>query len=255
MSRSAVEHQECPICCEPLASKQVVCLADSRRRRFECIHLYHKECQEAYQNSTQRKICACCKRNYDVLLPMPNPITHPREWFKFADQDRNGELSIREITEALKAILPVDWRTIDQNSQALWRIWDKDGSGSISIDEFCHETTGVLSYLKQEYGNARDQERRGPPPDIRSNTNDWFEYWDEDNSGSLDKDEVCRALIKTLHLNDSVTSIMNLRDSLDAIWGIFDSDNSGVIEMNEFVSSDRTQDSLSDMIIAQLNYL
>ena len=28
----------------------------------------------------------------------------------------------------------------------------------------------------------------------------WYEFWDEDNSGSLDKEEVVRALLKTLHM-------------------------------------------------------
>ena len=127
MSSSAVEHQECPICCDPLHTAVVVCLTQTDGRRIkECRHLYHKKCLDEYEQISNNTTCACCRVSYQGKRTMPNPLADPRGWFEFADQDHSGHLSIQELTEALKGFLPVDWRKIDSDSENLWPIWDKD---------------------------------------------------------------------------------------------------------------------------------
>ena len=76
-------------------------------------------------------------------------------------------------------------------------------------------------------------------------------YWDEDNSGSLDKEEVVRALLKTLQLTSDQAQVMNMRQMIEAIWPVFDDDGSGSIERDEFL---RPVEGLADTISAQLGH-
>ena len=82
----------------------------------------------------------------------------------------------------------------------------------------------------------------------------------EDGSGALDKEEVTRALIKTFALaspvspsspsspcgGGGVVAVAELRATLDAIWPVFDDDDSGVIEQGEWCRPD----GLCDAVIA-----
>jgi len=61
----------------------------------------------------------------------------------------------------------------------------------------------------------------------------WFRFWDEDDSGSLEKEEVVRAIIKSLRLSNDQARVQQMRSTIDAIWPIFDSDGSGSIEIGE----------------------
>ena len=73
-------------------------------------------------------------------------------------------------------------------------------------------------------------------------------------SGTLEKGEVVRALVKTLcapgegvDVPPDVRSIQTMRSTIDAIWPIFDTDGSGSIERLEFL---KPADGLADTIIA-----
>ena len=51
--------------------------------------------------------------------------------------------------------------------------------------------------------NPKPNSNSNPDPNPNPHQADkdaWYEFWDEDNSGSLDKEEVVRALLKTLHM-------------------------------------------------------
>ena len=74
-------------------------------------------------------------------------------------------------------------------------------------------------------------------------------YWDEDGSGELEFDEVVRAFAKTFGIN--VEGITQLRESLQAVWGIFDTDNSGAVDRREFMAPN---DGLADTVLATMRY-
>ena len=88
-------------------------------------------------------------------------------------------------------------------------------------------------------------------PSIKANKAVWFEYWDEDHSQSLEKDELVRALVHTFRLGRDLEKLTTLRDMIDnAIWPMFDADNSGSIEMEEFTNAD----GVGDTIIATMDF-
>ena len=83
-------------------------------------------------------------------------------------------------------------------------------------------------------------------PDLVSDKTGWFTYWDEDNSGELDQEEVVRALLKTLNMTSDQAQVRNMRSTVSAIWPIFDDDGSGTISREEFLKTD----GLADTVIA-----
>ncbi len=235
----AQSHQECTECFEPLCSKPVVCLCNNAGKR-SCSHIFHQECVDV---SAVPLTCHLCMTLFQKVVVMPNPTENPEAWFRFVDYDGNGSLSYDEIMDGLKSQLKLDWRKIEMDIDGLWTKWDGDRSNSVSMAEFLDPVNGVIAYLKTHYAPTAPTR---PMPDIRKDKRGWFEYWDEDRTGSLDKSEVCRALIKTFRqLNIDRHAVSG---TLDVIWPIFDEDNSGHIELGEFCS----RDNLADTIIAQL---
>ena len=256
-------HQECALCYDDLTNAAVARICDKRNRPV-CMHEYHTQCLQRLMLPSH---CRICSKEFHKIAPVfkitqgvpTNPSTHPgyptpvpvannidphqgSEWFDCLDIDRNGKLSYEEIIEGLKSQVKLDWHRIEGEVDRLWGRWDTNGDMMISKEEFIRPRDGVLAYLIANYSTRP----RPPPPDIRQNKAAWFQYWDEDNSRALSKEEIARALIKTFRMfhvdQDSVVNV------LDMIWPIFDGDNSGVIEMKEFIAPDN----LADTIIAQL---
>jgi len=87
-------------------------------------------------------------------------------------------------------------------------------------------------------------------PDIRDKRA-WYDFWDKDGSGSLEKEEVVRALVKTLKLTHDPARVQVMRSTIECTWGIFDPDGSGSIDRNEFLLPG---DGLADMILATVQY-
>lgn len=177
---------------------------------------------------------------YLEIVPMLS--ADPKAWFEFMDADQSGFLSYEEIVEGLKSQMHLDWHRIEADVDRLFQQWDSNRDGKISYAEFSHPQTGVIKYLASNY-SARP---RPPPPDIRRYKEAWFDYWDEDRSGHLDKDEVSRALVKTFRLYHVDRSAV--LSTLEVIWPIFDIDGSGQIDRQEFLAPDN----LAETIIAQL---
>jgi hypothetical protein len=75
-----------------------------------------------------------------------------------------------------------------------------------------------------------------------------FKYWDRDGSNALSKVEVLRALIKTFRRRDGSVEVASMRDTLDAVWGLFDTDGGGTVDLDEFTQSD----GLCDTILASI---
>ena len=186
----AVEHQECPECFDPLYVKPVAVLCSAGSQARICSHYFHLDCVSINKRSS----CTVCSKHFEEVRPMPNPVEKPEDWFAVVDTDSDGQLGFEELLDGLKAQLALDWRKIDIDADNLWSKWDPDGSGTISKNEFLDPTRGVLAYLQQNYPlNVTFS----PPPSIKQDKGAWFDFWDEDKSGSLDKGEVARALIKT----------------------------------------------------------
>jgi Ca2+-binding EF-hand superfamily protein len=232
-------HQECVICFEELYKRPVCHLVDDSGNAI-CKHLYHNDCIGGWFDHDDR--CPVCRVEFADFEQIPDLSVDPQAWFDCIDVDKDGNLSYSEIIEGLKSQLPLDWGKIESDVDRLWIHWDKDRNGTISYEEFADKNSGVLAYLLKTY----PKNPRPEPPNLIENYHTWFEYWDEDNSGSLDKSEITRALIKTFRMYDMSAS--DIKAIVDAIWPIFDEDGSGVIEKDEFCAPNNLAEALSAQI-------
>jgi hypothetical protein len=236
----AIEKSECCICFDPLCSKPCAMLF---RQHRACLHYFHEEC--ITQSQTQS--CPICRASYDRTVTLVDPLEEPDTWFDMIDKDGSGSLSHQEVLEGLKATIDIDWRRLEADIAALFRRWDKGGSGEITLDEF---REGPLIYIERRRDTSPDEEEI---PDIASDPTGWFQFWDVDGNNSLQKDEVARALVKTLRLREergrNGFNVEEIVEVLNAVWSLFDHDNSDGIDLDEFIAPD----GLCETILASIN--
>ena len=298
----AAEHAECPIIFEPLHAAPVGVFVDDAGRRVSP-HFYNLEAalahlHESSHSSDKQPRCPLTRRCVSRVVRIPDVREDPVGWFSAVDFDGDGRLTKQEVVAALKVQLPLDLARLDaavddprSAFSTHWADWDEDCSGTVEIGEIrriaamvqrCYDPSAPVSAtpaVSASAGTASGTSgllRGEPPPDIRQSKEDWYRYWDEDCSGTLQKAEVVRALVKTFALSDRscccssggteggggggeaasrgrVANIRriarSIRETVSAVWPIFDTDASGSIDREEFLGPG---DGLADTIIAQV---
>jgi Ca2+-binding EF-hand superfamily protein len=235
----AVEHAECSICYDEMTAMPCCVLLNSKMER-SCRHFLHLACAQ-HLLEAGRKECPICRAPFVAANQIPDFDVNPKQWFECVDADRSKSLSKYEVLEVMKALMAIDYRALEKNVDALWPRWDKDNSGEIDFQELCDPKTGLLVYVRSHFARVK----RSPPPELdRHNLEVWFCYWDEDGGGTLEKEEVLRALIKTFKLSSNFGTVNNLREIIGNVWMIFDSDGSGSVELGEFIARDGLGESL-----------
>ena len=242
---------ECPICFDPLHVGRACALLRAGSSQRSCQHFFHESC---VARLSLPRTCPLCRRPFGGSSAMPDPVEFPSQWFAFFDTDGNAQLSFDELLTGLLIALPLDPRRIRADSevqtsaalpskssllQRLWQRWDRNGDGSIQLQEFMDKREGILGYLLEWYPR---EEERTPPPLTPDTLREWFLFWDEDGSGSLEKNEVTRALVKTLRPDKGGRSA--LASVVEAVWFLFDDDGNGSIEMDEFLRPDGLAETL-----------
>jgi len=245
----AEQHAECPICFEPLHSAPAGVFVDASGKRVSQ-HMFNLD--SARRWAVDNTNCPVTRKPFASVLEVPDLLTNPQEWFKVVDIDGDGKLSRKEVIEVLKAQLPVDQAILDAVADdphsELWTRWDPDGSGFIDPEEMLSES-GLIHYVREVFAATG---AGAAIPSIRSSKEAWFQYWDEDNSLSLEKEELVRALVHTFELGQHYDRLQAMRETIDMMWPMFDTDGSGSIEMDEFVAE---PDGLANTIIANLAFL
>ena len=240
----AEENGECPICYCDWQTRPACVLLNATQQRV-CRHFLHKECIDRMVTETRLHTCPLCRGNFSVVKQVPDFDTDPRGWFSCVDFDQNGRLSKVEVLDVLGVLLKVDQRALEQNISTLWKNWDPDHSGDLDFEEFCGKG-GLLQYVRQNFAKAQG---RPPPPLSLASREEFFTYWDEDGNGTLEKEEIIRAVVKTLNLDQS--KIRAIREYLTGIWTVIDPDGSGEVDMGEFTQ----RDGLGEMLIAYSEHI
>ena len=247
-SHVAETYGECAVCFDPLCSQRTAVLTQEhgrgmrKERTRSCAHFFHLAC--ANELRVHHSQCPICRAPFNGVLPVPSPETDPDGWFAAVDVDGDGRLSPSEVLEALRAQIRCDWHAIERQLPKMWRKWDINGDGYVEKNELVSRG-GLIEYVTKHFPRRTERERP-PPPSIARAPNEWFEYWDEDDSGELEKEEVVRALIKTFGLGQDMPSLRNIRAIVDAVWCVFDPDGSGAVDRREFLM----RDGLADTIVA-----
>jgi len=191
--RLAVQKAACPIClCDLCEKPQEVGALTRSGRRVESA-LYHKGCVcpggEDRPKLLINKVSPISKQKVDGFVLMP-PFRERQAWVDFNDWNRDGQLSVNELAQAVAAVLPVDENSCEKQV-AEW--FDVDKDGSISQVEM---SSRVLPWLE---ANTQVLAARRSAPTLSASSSDascmaWFDYHDADGSGSLDASELRFAL-------------------------------------------------------------
>jgi len=235
---------ECNICFDALATVPVVILTKDSKR--VCKHFFHKACIEYLEEEDIHKCpVSVCRLEFNGKSLLPNIVQNPEEWYKFVDFDKCGTLCYEHIMEVLQASLDIDHTRLAAELPEAFQNWDTDRDGSLSYDEMMAEH-GLVSYARKFLPKPLDYSKI---PDIRREKRKWFLFWDEDKNGRLSKEEVIRALLKTLRRDSSPSSII-LRDVVKALWSDFDRNDSQDIDVGEFCD----KDGLYETVLAEILY-
>lgn len=217
---------ECPVCYFELWKYPAGVIRLHSRRC--CGHYFHKDCAHyllrSMAGSGRPATCPLCGVEFAEVKLVPDLASDPRDWFACCDIDFGGELDAYEVIEALGCVLPVNRHSLEKNVRAHWHEWDPDGDGTITLKEFITPEIGLKDWIVQNLGilKADNAPRASSVPSIDRNPREWFHYWDRDGNGTLEKDEVVRALVRTFcrdeNGNPSLAAAHDMREVATSLW-------------------------------------
>merc|ERR1719444_689662 len=82
----------------------------------------------------------------------------------------------------------------------MWAAWGKSETGTVTLPDFLGPR-GLLKQLQENMqgrlaADAPPPKEETPCPDLHLDKRGWFQHWDEDKSGVLERSEVVRGLAK-----------------------------------------------------------
>jgi hypothetical protein len=197
----AKTYSECALCFFELHLMPVGILRYQSKR--SCPHYFHTSCAQGFKSrqekGNKRLGCPICYKRFTEVKSLPDLLRDPRLWFQLCDTDLGGSLDKKEVVEGLLAVLAVDRERLEKSINDSWANWDLSGDGSIELAEFINPKSGLKIFLVKNYNIFRKTEtsNRDIVPSLDAEPRKWFDYWDYNRSGTLERIEVARALIKT----------------------------------------------------------
>jgi len=226
------ESGECAVCFEELFENGPTVLTQGSRR--VCRHFICNECAKNLIEE-QDLNCPLCRAEFIGIRKLPDITKKPKDWFDVCDQDGTGRLTRQELTDALTVILPIQMCRVEKDLDILWSKWDHDNTTRIKWDR---AATTVIPYVIRKMNLPQFQ--KGVIPDLRSVEEQikWFDYWDRDSNGILDKQELARGLLKTFEQYMTKKRVRKLvRNLLDDLWGALVGDKES-IGLQDFTKED-----------------
>jgi hypothetical protein len=232
---------ECPVCFFELYMFPTgVIRANSRR---SCSHYFHRECAhyllQSMKGTGRASACPLCGAEFAEVKMMPDLAKDPRDWFATVDVDFGGSLDAYEVIEALGTVLPVNRHKLEKNVKAHWHEWDPDRSGTIELNEFVQPGIGLRDWILNNLQLLREEKSPNIAPQLDKNPRQWFMYWDRDKNGSLDKDEVIRAFLRTFCRDENggpdLKSALDMREVASSLWNTLNYGSFDQLTFEEFV--------------------
>lgn len=172
----------------------------------------HAFCKNCIDHVDVNRCPLCRKDRRGPIISSGHPVTEPDKFFDFADVDENGKLSPEELFNALQHVSPME------GDKALEKVVNKWGDVHPS---------GIT---RSVYANNIASEVK------------WFNFWDTDKDGTLNRYEVACAMAYTFKKGkpasieidegfyEMVIFLFNDADNGETGTG----DGNGVIDFEEF---------------------
>lgn len=126
-------------------------------------------------------------RNGDGAVDFEESRVRPVESdLPFRDEDEDGKLSLAEFSKDHAALVK------DGRCEALFRAYDRDGNGGLSLDELVNRSAKATFLLRDKDGDGRltrDEFAPGVAPVDRAAAQEQFGKRDEDGDGALSLEE------------------------------------------------------------------
>ena len=191
------------------------------------------------------------------MRQLPDLLRDPRLWFQLCDTDLGGSLDKQEVLEGLLAVLPVERARLEKTINDNWSNWDTSGDGSIEQAEFIDPESGLKAFVVKNYNIFRKSSstrERQPIPSLDVEPRKWFDYWDSNKSGTLERIEVTRAFIKTFCVTAWGDPIVNRASDIGelalSLWDILGYSARAKLGFEEFIKPY----GLADQVIHNLTH-
>ena len=199
----ASKFTECAICFFELHLFPAAILRYQSKR--SCEHYFHSACalefKLRHEKNHDRVGCPICHKRFTEVKALPDLLEDPRMWFQLCDTDLTGSLDKKEVLEGLLAVLPVERERLSKSINDSWSDWDSTQDGSIELKEFIDPKKGLKKFLIKNYNVFKKSTNSGAAgqtvPSLDLDPRQWFDSWDYNKSGTLERIELARALIKT----------------------------------------------------------
>jgi hypothetical protein len=235
---------ECIICFEPLCDSPVAVLR--KRDRRSCRHFFHRHCADACPVA---RGCPLCRAEYSEIYTVPS-WSSQEAWFATMDIANTRCLTLQELCEAIIATVPVNSCALEAMLPTLLAARGKRLEEAMSFQDL-FGPDGLLLDLQESMRLLPAgviNQRIDACPDFKCDKRAWFEYWDTDRSGVLEREEVVRGLVKSFKSDVSsrlCKKRLRMRYLVEEMWPLVDFDGNGRISVDEFCR----KDGLADLIL------
>jgi len=239
----AEQHAECALCFDELHTTPCAVFRSNSAR--SCSHFLHEPCAR----SLSRQECPLCRTSFDSVEPLPAVDADPEAWFRCVECAGDGALTQAQVVDALLTQFALEPLRFEAAVEHNWKRWDASSEGAIRFEAFAAAGSGLLAFTKAHLARAeaRATGENAPAPDISSERNAWFDYFDEDGAGVLSQEAVTRGIIKTHGLSSDLREVAQMKELVNAVWAIFDEAGEGFVTREAFL---RPGEGLADAIIA-----
>lgn len=177
-------------------------------------------------------------------------MCYPEAWFETMDVAHRDVLTLSEVFQAVAATMAVSSRILDDMLPSMWSSHGKALEDPMRFEDLFGEN-GLILQLQQRVAfltTGVDSVVEAPCPDFMFDKRAWFEHWDTDRSGWLEREEVVRGLAKSFRSDVPARLCrkrLRMRFLVDEMWPAVDVDGSDTITLDEFCRVD----GLADLIL------
>jgi len=149
--------------------------------------------------------------------------------FELMDSDGNGTLDKDEFVSGIKMLSEQIGQSLPGNPKDLFKVFDVNGDGEISINEFCKalEESAELKHVTESIDTqTMDALQKNNEMLVMA-----FKYLDTDKSGAIDRDEFQRGIDL---LNKRLSGSGRVKIDPNELFDLLDADGNGEIDVKEF---------------------